>query len=365
MPLEIGVWRIDDELTRLEPIQMDKEARLEELLAQDIAIANRDWMVIGKQVTTDHGGRIDILALDSVANLIVIELKRQETPREIVAQVLDYGSWVSQLTSDRVGTIYQDYREKSGLSQSSLDAAFREVFGHELPAEHPWHELVIVAASLDPATERIVNYLADAYGVNINVLSFQIFTDGERQYLARTWVRDPNEINSEKIQRIISVWNKEYYVAFGEDNARNWQDALEYGFISAGGGDRYTRLLRELQVGDRVWVHLLGEDGHRGYAGVGRVITEAVPAIDYAVDINGECKKLSEILGDSPEKTPELFAPEAEEYLVRIEWLHKESRENVVWERGFFANQNVVARPGSGKWDFTVGRLKELWNIDD
>ena len=58
MPIEMGIWRIDNELTRLDPLQMDKEARLEELLAQDITIANPDWMIIGKQVATEHGGRL-------------------------------------------------------------------------------------------------------------------------------------------------------------------------------------------------------------------------------------------------------------------------------------------------------------------
>jgi hypothetical protein len=33
-------------------------------------------------------------------------LKRDRTPREIVAQALDYGSWVAELTADRIVQIY-------------------------------------------------------------------------------------------------------------------------------------------------------------------------------------------------------------------------------------------------------------------
>lgn len=46
--------------------------------------------MIGRQVRTTHGGYIDLLALNQDGQLIVIELKRELTPREVVAQALDY-----------------------------------------------------------------------------------------------------------------------------------------------------------------------------------------------------------------------------------------------------------------------------------
>ena len=63
MPLELGVWRIDGKLARVPVGSLDLESRLEDLLDQDTSIANPDWMVIGRQVITPHGGRVDLLAL--------------------------------------------------------------------------------------------------------------------------------------------------------------------------------------------------------------------------------------------------------------------------------------------------------------
>jgi len=40
------------------------------------------------------------------------------------------------------------------------------------------HELVIVGSSFDPATGRIVGYLASAYGVKINAVFFRVFRKG-------------------------------------------------------------------------------------------------------------------------------------------------------------------------------------------
>jgi len=47
------------------------------------------------------GGIIDLLCIDESGNLIVVELKRDKTPREVTAQTLDYASWVDSLTSER------------------------------------------------------------------------------------------------------------------------------------------------------------------------------------------------------------------------------------------------------------------------
>ena len=79
MPLELGVWRIDEGLKSVEFSSLDIESRLEDMLDENISIASPNWLVIGRQVRTDYGTIIDLLALDQDANLIVIELKRDKT----------------------------------------------------------------------------------------------------------------------------------------------------------------------------------------------------------------------------------------------------------------------------------------------
>ena len=50
-----------------------------------------------------------LLCLDEVGDVVVVELKRDKTPREITAQALDYGSWVKDLSHERIATIAGDY----------------------------------------------------------------------------------------------------------------------------------------------------------------------------------------------------------------------------------------------------------------
>ena len=109
MPIEVGVWRVDSGLKTIEFKDLEQEAILQQIIVDDISVVDSRLLVIGREVTTTFGGRVDVLAIDAAGNLAVIELKRNRTPRDIVAQVLDYGSWVRQLTADKIAEGFIDY----------------------------------------------------------------------------------------------------------------------------------------------------------------------------------------------------------------------------------------------------------------
>ena len=106
MPIEVGVWRVDHGLKSLSFKEMDQESVLQQIIADDISVVDPRLMVIGREVMSHmgghDGGRVDVLAIDGDGNLAVIELKRNRTPREVVAQILDYGSWVRHLTTEEI-----------------------------------------------------------------------------------------------------------------------------------------------------------------------------------------------------------------------------------------------------------------------
>jgi hypothetical protein len=165
MPVEVGIWRLGDEkVERVAFAAMPTEEKLENVLAEDISILDPNLLLIGRQVPTAFGKYIDLLAMDADGNLVVIELKRSKTPRDIVAQALDYGSWVRTLGDEDIAAIFSDFVEKYYPEQAatSIDQAFCERFkvGEMPEAINENHELVIVAGELDDSTERIVNYLA-------------------------------------------------------------------------------------------------------------------------------------------------------------------------------------------------------------
>ena len=58
----------------------------------------------------------------------------------------------------------------------------------------PIQQFTIIASELDPTSDRIVEFLAESYGVPINAVFFRHFKDDDRDYLARTWLLDPSKL---------------------------------------------------------------------------------------------------------------------------------------------------------------------------
>ncbi len=359
MPVEVAIWRIDDGVKPVLSSGMDYESRLQEIIAADIRIVDPGLMVIGREVTTSFGGRIDILAMDRDGHLVVIELKRDQTPREVVAQALDYASWVRHMTTPQIADTFNHYQLHFLKEEipKGINDALRERFNSSPDELNTSHRLVIVAGELDSSTERIVTYLQERYGVPINVVFFRAFQDGERQYISRAWLKEPDAVAAEVSSRpgTRGEWNGEFYVSFEQSPHRRWNDAKRYGFVSAGGGEWYVRTLRNLQPGNRIWVYVTGT----GYAGVGEVTSEAVRYDQFKVDQDGNSIPLTQVGIEAPEAFDEAHG----EHFVGVKWIKAVDLQEAVWERGFFANQNTVAQPRAPSWHFTVERLKTLWGV--
>jgi hypothetical protein len=183
---QIRLWEISkDQLNEITQSKLDLESRLETWLDNDISILADDLLVIGRQVITDYGGKLDLLCIDRNGDLVIVELKKDKTAREVIAQALDYASWVKDLSNERVREIANAYLlTKNG---SNLENAFCDKFSSEFPdILNAQHNIIIVAAQIDSSSERIIKYLSETYGVRINVATFQYFCDSSgRELLAR------------------------------------------------------------------------------------------------------------------------------------------------------------------------------------
>ena len=354
MALSQTVWSLDEKKP-LAPASLIDEKELELLLRDNIEILNKGWLVISNQVRTDAGKFIDILCIDHDGDMVVVELKKDLTPREVTAQVIDYAASVSKMSAEEIAQLYLTFTG----GRETLNDAFYKKFGTALDESSVNQnvKMVIVAAKMDDGTERIIRFLRDTYSVDINILFFSVFQSDNKRFISRTWFEEDIEESAPADVTKRGIWNGEYYASFGE-GTRNWEDAREYGFISAGGGSWYSKTLALLSPGDRVWVNI----PHTGYVGVGLVTDIVQPALDVVFDVNGEELGMREL----PLRGNYLYSsddPENAEYVVKMRWLKTVSASNAIKELGFFVYQNSVCRPLTEKWNFTVDRLKKSWQI--
>jgi hypothetical protein len=352
MPIRVAIWRVGQPPAPLAESSLPNEQLLEEMIVADPRLVSDEWLLIGRQEDTGLGGRIDLLAIAPDGSLVLIELKRDRTPRDVVAQALDYAGWVEKLEAEDIAAIYGRFAPGRSLAQE-----FRQRFGEELEEDtlNESHQIVIVAAALDDSTERIVTYLSER-DIPINVLCFQVFTNGSEQFLTRAWLLDPvhAQISAGAARRgPREPWNGEFYCNYGVGENRSWDDAVKFGFVSAGGGPWYTKTLQLLKPGDRVWVKAPGY----GFVGVARVTGCAQPAAEFMVPTDaGDVSVLDAAKCGQYHRA---YDPEKCEYFVPVQWLETVPLDRAVQEVGLFGSQHSVCKPTTPKWRYTVERLKE------
>jgi hypothetical protein len=329
------LWNVEaNTLQEVPKHKLEDEKRLKDWIEQDVSLLGMDLLIIGRQIQT-AGRRLDLLAIDSDGNPVIIELKRDKAPRDAVAQVLDYASWVNGLTPKEIDGIASSYLKKP------LRDAFKNRFDATLPENiGSDHRMVIVASELDDSSERIVQYLSSVHSLNINVVFFTCFQHNGVELVGRSWLLDPEEVEERSESRISSVWSGFWFVNVGEDFKdphRSWEDCERYGFLSAGGGRKFSNQIRRLEVGDKVFAYL----SRHGYVGFGEVTHEAVMARDF--NVNGRALlELSDI--QQPGLKVQADNPELSDWVVGIQWAKTFPRDEAKKFQDIFVFPSVVCK---------------------
>ncbi|MEH2346741.1 MAG: endonuclease NucS domain-containing protein [Nostoc sp.] len=237
MQEDLKIWEVsaEDKLTEIVKTKLNLEARLEKWLERDISILSPDLLVIGRQVATDYNGIIDLLCLDNDGNIVIVELKRDQTSREVTAQALDYASWVKNISAEKIISIAVSYFNYIG-KQETLEQAVQIKFDKVLPEIiNSQHKILIVASEIDPSTERIISYLSETYQVPINVAKFNYFNNNGHELLARKFLVDPNQVKeniASKSSRKTNLTYKELEATAESNGVYNIYKIVSQGLIN-------------------------------------------------------------------------------------------------------------------------------------
>lgn len=95
---------------------------IQRLLREQISVLDERFMVIAEEFGDwlDSSRRIDLLCLDSDANLVVVELKRTEDGGLMELQALRYAAMVSAMTFEQLVETYARYKSKA---EPNIEAA--------------------------------------------------------------------------------------------------------------------------------------------------------------------------------------------------------------------------------------------------
>ena len=199
MATRIKTWEIiDEELKETEEsmIEMARKEKdhLEKWIKTNPKILGEDILIIGEQVYT-KSGPLDFLGIDNSGNIVIVELKRDRLPRDVLTQAIDYASDVSSWDIDKLNGICLEY------SSQSLEDYISEYFeGVQLEdlVLNKAQRLLLVGFSIEEPLSRMIEWLSSNYDIGINAIILNYIKTSSGDELLSKTVIIPEEIEKAK-----------------------------------------------------------------------------------------------------------------------------------------------------------------------
>ncbi len=188
----------DANAERLETVTLADAAFLERKHLQEWIIGNpevlgEDALIVTSefdrwQTAAGDGRRyrLDVLAIDSGGQLIVAELKRDASHKDVELQALKYAALVSRFDEDTLTDAHRDYLSKRSDEEISADDAresIKQHLGGTIDSDG-WTQpkVVLIAGDFPETVTNTVIWLSEA-GLEIVLLGYQMYRWGDDTFL--------------------------------------------------------------------------------------------------------------------------------------------------------------------------------------
>ncbi len=176
---------------------------LQRLIRDQIEVLDSDLLVISEEFGhwEESKRRIDLLAVDRKANLVVIELKRTESGGHMELQALRYAAMVSTMTFKKAVEYYRDFLQKTG-SDDDPESNLLEFLGWDEPDEERFAQDVrVILASADFSKELTTAVMwLNQRDLDIRCIRLQPYSDGDKTLLDVQQVIPLPEIEEFQVQ---------------------------------------------------------------------------------------------------------------------------------------------------------------------
>jgi len=157
-----------------------ERADLQRLLRTQIDVVSADLLVIAEEFCEweDSRCRIDLLALDRDANLVVIELKRTEDGGHMELQALRYAAMVSAMTFEKVVEVYTTYLNRINRADNARNSILDFLGWEEADEDHFAQDVRIVLVSAEFSKELTTTVLwLNGRGLDIRCVRIKPYAD--------------------------------------------------------------------------------------------------------------------------------------------------------------------------------------------
>ena len=147
---------------------------IQEWVEKNPEIIDEDLLIIGKEVPLPSDIRIDLLAIDKKSNLVIIELKRDDSGRNVDWQAIKYASYCSNFTNTE---IFRQYAEYLGTTEDEAETEIEKFIEAENFEElNNKQRIILVSKEFHSDVISAVLWLRD-YGIELSCVRFTPYID--------------------------------------------------------------------------------------------------------------------------------------------------------------------------------------------
>lgn len=168
-------------------LQVRERDDLQRLLRTQIEVLGDDLYVLSEEFGDwdDSRRRIDLLAIDRDANLVVIELKRTNDGGHMELQAIRYASMVSAMTFERAAQVHAEFLTRMGEDSEEADARILSFLNWEDADEEnfaPDVRILLVSENFGKELTTAVLWLRDR-DIDIRCIRMRPYEDGGKRLI--------------------------------------------------------------------------------------------------------------------------------------------------------------------------------------
>ncbi|MFO0905725.1 MAG: DUF4268 domain-containing protein [Pirellulales bacterium] len=177
---------------------------LQRMLRSQIEVLGDELYVLTEEFGEweDSRRRIDLLAIDADANLVVIELKRTTDGGHMELQAIRYAAMVSTMTFERAEQVHAEFLARSGKAAKEARTRILTFLGWEEPQEESFAQdvrIILVSEDFSKELTTAVLWLRERE-IDIRCIRLRPYLDGTTRFVDVQQIIPLPEANEYQIQ---------------------------------------------------------------------------------------------------------------------------------------------------------------------
>jgi hypothetical protein len=152
---------------------------IEDWIEKTPKVLGEELLIITRQYFVPSGKKLDLLAIDKKANLVIIELKRDNSGSEVEWQAIKYASYCANFLADDIFEIFAAYIKDDQIEAQSRIEEFIEV---DLENLNDSQRIILVSKEFHSDVISAVLWLRD-FEINIECIRLKPFLTPDRQLI--------------------------------------------------------------------------------------------------------------------------------------------------------------------------------------